>query len=354
MSFLIGENRKIIIDKTLIGNIKEEELQSKSDLLKMIIMLNKIGVDYIEVDNNIIKILSTLLPENIEYIYRIENIDDFKTYPLVFFFCAVVEYSLFIEINKMKTYDSKIKNLIVEIDYNDINTEDKIISIIESFDFKSIYSIRIINVYNDLFFEENNVINIIRQYAGSNIKIDICADNRSYLGTASAINALINGADSITTAIFGIDNKYGLAATEEVLLSLKYVLKAGISGDTTILKILSELYEKISGNVINGMKPIVGRDIFKYESGVHADGIEKNPATYEPYNPNVVGLERKLVIGKHSGSKAIVKKLHSLGIECDNDDIKKVLKFVREKSIEVKRGLKDEELIQIYKKVKEL
>ncbi len=74
------------------------------------------------------------------------------------------------------------------------------------------------------------------------------------------------------------------------------------------------------------MKPVIGEDIFKCESGIHVDGIEKNTHTYEPYNPDDIGSKRTIYIGKHSGKKAVVLRLNSLNIDCNELDINKVFK----------------------------
>ncbi len=68
-------------------------------------------------------------------------------------------------------------------------------------------------------------------------------------------------------------------------------------------------YEKITYCKLPNNKPVIGKDVFKYESGVHVAGIQKNPATYEPFKPELVGLERKLALGKHSGKNSIIFKI---------------------------------------------
>lgn len=352
LAFVINGKKKYIIDRTMIGNISDSKIEDKGEIIEMFLMLRQIGADFIEVDNNIITMLYNLLPQNINYIYRIKKAEDYITYKAGCFSYGVLEYNLFLKLWENEKSNMNPQKLIVEIDYKDIKNEGRLFKLKESIKLKDIHGIRIKDMYENLFLEEDNIISRIKQHLGCDISIDICADDRCYMATSVALEAALNGADSITTALLGIGGSNGLAATEEVLLAIKFVLKLGINGDTSILKSLSELYEKLTNNVIDGMKPVVGRDIFKYESGVHADGIEKNPATYEPYNPNIVGLERTLVIGKHSGSKAVKKKLNSLGLQYDNEDIIKILKLVRERSIELGRGLKNEELIEMCKRMK--
>ena len=90
-----------------------------------------------------------------------------------------------------------------------------------------------------------------------------------------------------------------------------------------------------------------------HESGIHADGAIKNPMNYEAYDPAVVGLERQIVIGKHSGKAAIVNKFKEYDIKLSDDEAKDILNLVRATTVRVKRNLFDKELVSLYKQYKE-
>ena len=61
-------------------------------------------------------------------------------------------------------------------------------------------------------------------------------------------------------------------------------------------------------------KAIVGRNAFAHESGIHQDGVLKNPQTYEIMTPESVGWTKSsLVMGKHSGRAAFRDKLRAMG-----------------------------------------
>ena len=96
-------------------------------------------------------------------------------------------------------------------------------------------------------------------------------------------------------------------------------------------------------------KPIVGSNIFAHESGIHGDGVLKNPLTYEVFSPEEVGLERQMVIGKHSGSAAVRSKFtREYGIELGDEEAQDILARARLMSIDKKRALFDKELMYIY------
>jgi homocitrate synthase NifV len=95
-------------------------------------------------------------------------------------------------------------------------------------------------------------------------------------------------------------------------------------------------------------KPIVGSNMFAHESGIHADGALKNPKTYEVFRPEEVGLERQIVIGKHSGTASIKAKFREYGRELQDGQAEEILKQVRALAVDMKRSLFDKELIYIY------
>jgi homocitrate synthase NifV len=92
----------------------------------------------------------------------------------------------------------------------------------------------------------------------------------------------------------------------------------------------------------------VGTNVFAHESGIHADGVIKNPLNYEAFAPEDVGLERQIVVGKHSGTRTIYRKFQEFGLELSQEDCAGVLALVRQTAVELKRALFDKELMYIY------
>ena len=78
------------------------------------------------------------------------------------------------------------------------------------------------------------------------------------------------------------------------------------------------------------------------------DGVLKNPLTYEAFKPEEVGLERQIIIGKHSGSAAIRSKFREYLINLSDQEAADILTRVRQMSIDKKRSLFDKELMYIY------
>ena len=144
------------------------------------------------------------------------------------------------------------------------------------------------------------------------LDIEIHAHNELGMATANTLAAIKAGASSVSTTICGLGERAGNAAIEEIVMALKYQEGVTLPMDTSRLKELAEMVSSASGRAIPPSKPIVGSHVFTHESGIHVDGILKNPANYEFINPEEVGQSRRLVIGKHSGTKSLVYKLEQL------------------------------------------
>lgn len=152
---------------------------------------------------------------------------------------------------------------------------------------------------------------------------------------------------NITASFAGCRNN---AATEEVLMALRLAVRYKPNRDLTVLPQMASLYEKFTGKSIGNKKPVIGKNIFKVEAGIHADGIKKNPATYEAYDPSMVGGRTELVIGKHSGTRAIRLKLEELCLEQpENGIIEKILEHVKTICDGKRRSLSDAEFISLVK-----
>ena len=140
------------------------------------------------------------------------------------------------------------------------------------------------------------------------------------MATANAIAGIVGGASHVGVTVNGLGERAGNAALEEVVMALKFVYNYGGSVDTTMFREISEYVSKASGRVLPIWKAIVGDNMFAHESGIHADGAIKNPKNYEAFDPGIVGLERQIVIGKHSGKAAIVNKFKEYNIELTNEE----------------------------------
>ncbi|WP_013323674.1 homocitrate synthase [Gloeothece verrucosa] len=179
------------------------------------------------------------------------------------------------------------------------------------------------------------------------IPVEMHTHNDFGLATANALAGLQAGATSVNTTVNGLGERAGNAATEEVVMALKRLYEIDLNLDTRRLRELSQLVAAASGHPVAPWKAIVGKNVFAHESGIHVHGVLQNPATYEPFAPEEVGIQRQLVVGKHSGRHTVSSLLQQHGITLTKEETQSVLDRVRNLSVEVKRGLTVEELLNL-------
>ena len=183
----------------------------------------------------------------------------------------------------------------------------------------------------------------------TNFDIEMHTHNDFGMATANAIAGIMGGASHVGVTVNGLGERAGNAALEEVLMALMFVYNYESNINTTMFREVSEYVSRASGRILPAWKAIVGDNMFAHESGIHADGAIKNPKTYEAFDPGIVGLERQIVIGKHSGKAGIINKFREYGVELDSSSAQDILEMVRSTSVRLKRSLFDKELVRIYK-----
>ncbi|MDD1677319.1 MAG: homocitrate synthase family protein [Methanomicrobiales archaeon] len=161
----------------------------------------------------------------------------------------------------------------------------------------------------------------------------LCAHchNDMGLATANTVTAAETGAFQLHTTVNGIGERAGNAALEEVLVAAHMV--GGVDRyDLTPLNNISRLVAQYSGVPVSKNKAIVGEYAFSHESGIHIAAILEDPATYESIPPELVGGERRFILGKHSGKKALEHVIGALGYHLSETQVCWVLDMVKLRS----------------------
>lgn len=143
----------------------------------------------------------------------------------------------------------------------------------------------------------------IRQAAG--LALEFHGHNDFGLATANALAAAKAGAGHLSVTVLGLGERAGNAPLEEVALALLQLSGLDPKIRTKLLPRLFKAVERASGRPIPPGKPIAGSAAFTHESGIHVDGLLKNPQTYQPFPPALVGRRHEIVGGKHSGGAAL-------------------------------------------------
>lgn len=163
------------------------------------------------------------------------------------------------------------------------------------------------------------------------IPIAIHAHNDLGCATANTLIAAELGAFQLHTTVNGLGERAGNARLEEVLVAL--VLKGGVTRyDLTEIPALSQHVQEYTGIIMPATKPVVGANAFAHESGIHIAAILENPETYEFVPPSLLGLDRRFILGKHTGKRALVHILTQFGYQITDDQVMQVLNLIKDRS----------------------
>ncbi len=153
---------------------------------------------------------------------------------------------------------------------------------------------------------------------------DFHGHNDYDLAVSNVYAAVLAGAKGLHTTINGLGERAGNAP----LASVQAILRDHFGAETSIneerLNDVSRLVESYSGITIPANKPIVGENVFTQVAGVHADGDNKNNLYCNELLPERFGRKREYALGKTSGKANIRKNLEALGLELDDEAMRKV------------------------------
>ena len=156
------------------------------------------------------------------------------------------------------------------------------------------------------------------------VHFDFHAHNDYDLAVSNVLAAVFGGARGLHTAINGLGERAGNAP----LASVQAILKDHFNAQTNIheeqLNRVAHMVESYSGIAIPPNKPITGSAVFTQVAGVHADGDNKQGLYQNALKPERFGRRREYALGKSSGKANILMNLKELGLDLNEEDMKKV------------------------------
>jgi len=171
------------------------------------------------------------------------------------------------------------------------------------------------------------------------------------LATSNTIAGIQAGAKQVHVTVNGIGERAGNTALEEVVMSMNTKSIGECNINTPLIKITSNLCSRCIGWYPAKNKPIVGKNAFAHEAGIHAASILRNPETYQIINPDSVGCKIEIVIGARSGSGSLNWKYQQLGLFFDDSALKMIYKDFK-KFCDNHRYVRDSDLLDLASKYK--
>ncbi len=189
---------------------------------------------------------------------------------------------------------------------------------------------------------------ISRLRSASDLDIEMHAHDDLGLATANTLAAIRGGATHVNTTVNGLGERAGNAALEEVLMGLKVLYGSDCGVKLHHYQAVAQLVAVASGRPLPWHKSIVGEGVFTHESGIHVDGLLKDPLNYQGVDPASVGREHRLVLGKHSGTSAVLRCYADLGVTLSREEANLLLPGIRRFAAQHKRSPSPLELEAFY------
>lgn len=183
--------------------------------------------------------------------------------------------------------------------------------------------------------------------AACDLEIEMHAHDDFGMATANTLAAARAGATHLNTTVNGLGERSGNAPLEEVVLGLHLCQGMATGIELRGFPEISHRVAAASGRPLHWQKSVVGEGAFTHEAGIHVDGLLKDPANYQGYDPRLVGRRHRLVLGKHSGVRAVQCVMAELGHPLDDGAARAMLGRVRAFVQATKHPPSDTELLAL-------
>jgi len=174
------------------------------------------------------------------------------------------------------------------------------------------------------------------------LPVEMHTHNDFGMAVANALAGLKAGATYVNTTVNGLG---------ELVMALQYCEGICLGFRTSLMRELSEYVALASGRPLPPSKPVVGSNLFIYESEGRASGVVRDPATYEVFLPGEVGLSRRFNVGKYSGPSVVAQKLREYGFHPTEAELRQLVPMLRSRAIALKRSLFDQEVVEEYRRL---
>ena len=159
------------------------------------------------------------------------------------------------------------------------------------------------------------------------VEFSVHCHNDLGMAVANSLAGVLGGARQIECTVNGIGERAGNTSLEEVVMAMKTrpdIFEVNTEIDTTKIYRASKTVYNIIGQNPPINKPIVGKNAFAHESGIHQHGVMANKKTYQILTPETVGISsNNIVLGKHSGRHAFEAHINEMGYTLSEEELNK-------------------------------
>lgn len=143
------------------------------------------------------------------------------------------------------------------------------------------------------------------------VMIGIHCHNDGEMAVANSLLAVEAGARQIQGTFLGFGERCGNACLTSLIANLQLKMGFDCISEKSMSQLHSTAHEaaEIANITLDEKMPFVGRDAFAHKGGMHIDGVNKVPESFEHVNPELVGNKRAFLLSEVAGQTAIVMKL---------------------------------------------
>ncbi|MDR3353237.1 MAG: homocitrate synthase [Zoogloeaceae bacterium] len=199
--------------------------------------------------------------------------------------------------------------------------------------------------------EPFGLYDIVRRLtSASGLPVEMHAHDDLGLATANTLAAVRAGAKYVNTTVNGLGERAGNAPLEEVVLGVEKLFGGATGVCLQGFPALSEQVAHAAGRPVPWQKSIVGQGAFTHEAGIHVDGLLKDPRNYQGFDPAEVGRRHRVVLGKHSGHRAVLAVYAEMGILLDTDTARRLVEALRAFVVAAKRPPEEADLLEFLRR----
>jgi homocitrate synthase NifV len=168
------------------------------------------------------------------------------------------------------------------------------------------------------------------------------------LATANTLAAIRAGAAHASVTVLGLGERAGNAALEQVAVAAVRLSGVSTGIEFRALGPLAAAVARAAGRPVPPGKAVIGADVFTHESGIHVAALLRETATYQGLDPALFGRRHTIVVGKHSGARAIAHVLATRGLALSPEEAGAMVEAVRAVASRGKRTLAPVEVVGLH------
>lgn len=167
-----------------------------------------------------------------------------------------------------------------------------------------------------------------------NVELGVHFHDDCGVAVANSIVGTQSGASHVQGTFLGFGERCGNANLSSIIpcLQLKFGVECVPQESLSHLTETAKEVAAITNIDINSKSPFVGKYAFAHKAGMHADGVLKNPVSFEHINPELVGNIRRFPTSEISGKAVIFEKIKRIfpNAKIDSGEVKEILAQIKE------------------------